>query len=114
MIIQPLTEETILKFYGEQLPFTVRGVSVSDGENILGVSGLAYDVDGAEFFMDMRDGLPAMTIWRAAKQVVALIRSWGVPARACPSSTYPNAEAFLERLGFTPNGTRHNKTCYRL
>lgn len=90
--IRPAREADILAFY-ERLPGpSIRAwVLEMDGE-VVGVSGW-YGVPRV-VFSDVREGVPKMTIWRAAKAMMAKMDKPAV----CQGSE--GSRAMLERLGW--------------
>lgn len=74
--IRPALPEDIQRFYGEQLPMTLRAyVIIYEGE-IACVAGIKKEHTHYVAFSDVKPGLkaPKKTIYRAAREIMQLIK----------------------------------------
>lgn len=91
---RPATQADISGFYGRLPLRSVRAwVMEIDGE-AAGIAGWGIEAGHVVVFSDLRDGVPKMTVWRKAKEFMAMI---DFPAVCqCTETSGP----FLERLGW--------------
>lgn len=93
-------------FYGKQPPRAVRARVLEQDGKPVGLAGYYVEGGKAVMFSDMNDKIPAMTIWRESKAMMARIK---IPAVCVAES---NSGPFLERLGWVRVGHSEHGEVY--
>ena len=91
-----------MAFYGRMPPRSVRVWVLEHDGQVLGLAGYFMQDGKAVLFSDVREGVPKMTIWRAA---LAFMKSLDMPL-VCEGTQ--KSAAFLERLGWVYVGDNDN------
>lgn len=92
---RPATAADIHDYFGKSAPKTVRAWVLTVDGKVVGVAGYYISAGNAVVFSDIKDGIPKMTVWRAA---VEFMESLNLPV-ICEGSE--GSKSFLERLGWT-------------
>lgn len=87
-----------MQFFGRLPPRTVRARVLEQDGRVVGLAGYYIAGGVAVMFSDMKEAIPAMTIWRESKAMMAEIK---IPAICVAES---NSGPFLERLGWVCAG----------
>lgn len=113
---RPATQRDFLAFYGRESPWTLRGAVAEMNGEIVGFGGVYFDQDTAMAFSDMRDTMrrKRKDVVRAARHLMALIRSFGVPVFAYANPAEYTAPKLLARLGFEYIGSDRQGDLYRM
>ncbi len=100
--IVPATEAMIKAIGEEPIGKTVYAIVVVDGARTLGVGGFYLSSIGAVAFSKVSDELKRKPrqILKAARMLLAMIRSKGLVAYAERDPKIETAASFLEHLGF--------------
>lgn len=108
--LTPVTAAELRAFYGELPRFTIRGVAIRQDGELVAIAGVTRGPYGWAAFSDIQDGVkvPKMTVWRVARAVLHWLTPTPGNVLALASRGWPNAERFLERLGFRPIGQDAN------
>jgi len=99
--IRPATASDIHAFNdGNPAPHSVRAWAIDYNGTLTAISGLAM-TQPRTFFMNIMPGLnpPKLAIWRVSLEIAQRVRELHIPVQAIAET--PEAERYLERLGFT-------------
>ena len=113
--IRPATQHDILEVYGHTIPNAHRAWAVDWEGKAACVAGVIFLNGNTMAFSSIIDGInpPAITIWRAAKELMDRIKSLGKPVTAICTGKFMNSGAFLERLGFNYKTTLSDGEVYQ-
>lgn len=96
------TPEMVAAVDGPQR-MTVRALAVLQDGELRGVAGYTVEAGRAVVFSKIIGKLPAVTIVRVAKKVIAMAEESGLPVAAMPDPDIPGSKQFLQYLGFSFN-----------
>lgn len=103
MITRPIRSGDVEAFYGEPSRSTIKGIVAELNGEVVGIIGIARDVDYGRFFSDVKPELTpylrSMTIMRGIKQAMGLVREYKGPVGAV--AEHAEGCRILNRLGFT-------------
>lgn len=110
LAIVPVRTEHVTQIWDEPAPFTFRGLSVVDGERVLGVTGVYADsgryvlvakiADDAR--AQLRRGRHVRTLLTAARRMLSIAKERDLPVHAVPDPALYGSENLLRHLGFAP------------
>tara|TARA_R110000868_G_scaffold142759_3_gene360210 strand:- start:2964 stop:3344 length:381 start_codon:yes stop_codon:yes gene_type:complete len=108
--IVPVQHEHIMRLWGKPIPKSIRGLSVMDGDTVLGVTGV-YLEEGCYVLVSriapegralLNSRRHVKTLLTAARQILAIAAEKKLPVRAVPEPGIYGSENLLRHLGFRP------------
>ncbi len=103
---RPAVAADFMAFYGKMPPRAVRAMVLERDGKPVGVAGYHIEDGVAVMFSDMSDAIPALTIWRESKAMMAAMK---IPA-VCVAEQ--QSGAFLKRLGWVHAGPSKHGEVY--